>query len=375
MRILAIIRKELRQIRRDSRTLSFIIFMPALLLLVFGYVLSFDVKNIKTGVLDMDRSQHSRALIQSLAGGETFAVKTMFSRRDGINAALDNGDVSVVIVIPSGFGKKIEAGENAQIQSMLDGSNSQSATLIHGYVNGFAFTYSNKIVTNQLLAMGRDRMKAPVNIEPRLWYNPELKSSMFLIPGLMVFILMVTSTISTALSIVREKERGTIEQLLVSPLAAPEIIIGKTIPYVFIALASTAIILAVGDVAFDVSIKGSHALLLLSATLFTLCALGQGILISTITKSQQVAYMIATLSSMLPALLLSGFIFPIRNMPYAIQLVTYAIPARYFVEVLRSILLKGVGIEAYWKELLALSAFSIIVMAVASIRMARVKLG
>ena len=374
MRILAIIRKEFRQIRRDARTLSFIIFVPAILLLVFGYVLSFDVKNIKTGVLDMDRSQHSRALIQSLAGGKIFTVTTVLRHRDEINVALDNGYVSVVIVIPSGFGKKIEAGETAKIQSILDGSNSQSAALIHGYVNGFALTYSNKIVTKQLLAMGRDRMEAPVNIEPRLWYNPELKSSMFLIPGLMVFILMVTSTISTALSIVREKERGTIEQLLVSPLSAHEIIIGKTIPYVFIALTSTAIILAMGNVAFDITIKGSHALLLLAATLFTFCALGQGILISTITKSQQVAYTVATMSTMLPAMLLSGFIFPIRNMPYAIQLVTYLIPARYFVEVLRSILLKGVGIEAYWKELLALGVFSLVVLAVASIRMARVKL-
>ena len=373
-RLAAMIRKEFRQIFRDPRTLAMVIFTPALLLLLFGYVLNLDVKHIKTGILDLDRSPHSRSFAGSLTAGGHFNVVQVFGDDGEIDRSLDSGRTTVAVVIPSGFGKQLEAGKPASIQGVIDGSNSQMATIIQGYLKAFAQTYSTKIIMEQLLFQGYDRLPIPVVAGARLWYNPELKSSVFLIPGLMVFILMITCTISTALSIVRERERGTIEQLLVSPLTSPQITIGKTVPYIFIALASTSIILAVGNIAFSIQVKGGYLMLLLSATLFIFSALGQGIFISTITKSQQVAYFAAALSSILPSLLLSGFVFPIRNMPFVIQLVTYIVPARYFVVVLRSILIKGVGIETYWKELIALALFSLLMLGVSTVRMSRAKL-
>jgi ABC-2 type transport system permease protein len=374
MRLMAMIRKELRQILRDPRTLAMVVFTPALLLLMFGYVLSLDVKNIKTGILDLDRSSHSRSFISSLSAGGYFNIVRRFNDDGEIDRSLDSGEATVAVVIPAGFGKKLEGGRSAQLQAVIDGSNSQMATIIQGYIKAFAQIYSTKIIMEQLLFQGYDRLPIPVQIEARLWYNPELKSSVFLIPGLMVFILMITCTISTALSIVRERERGTIEQLLVSPLTSPQITLGKTVPYIFIALISTCIILAVGNIAFSVQVKGGYLMLFVSSILFIFSALGQGIFISTVTKSQQVAYFAAALSSILPSFLLSGFVFPIRNMPYAIQLVTYVVPARYFVVLLRSILIKGVGIEAYWKELIALALFSLLMLGASTARMSRARL-
>jgi ABC-2 type transport system permease protein len=374
MRLLAMIRKEFRQILRDPRTLALVIFTPALLLLVFGYVLSFDVKHIRTGIYDLDHSTHSRNLVHALEAVEQFDIVKVFDSRHEIDLSLDRGEVSVALVIPAGFGTDIEAGRAAAVQSIIDGSNSQTATFVQSYLKAFVQTQAVRLVSRRLMRYGYGSLTMPVMAQPRLWYNPELKSSLFLIPGLMVFVLMITCTISTALSIVREKERGSIEQLLVSPLTPSHIIIGKTVPYVFVALGSMSLILVTGHIFFDVSIRGSHVMLALSSTLFILAALAQGMLISSITKSQQVAYLIAALSSILPTFLLSGFVFPIRNMPWVIQMVTYIIPARYFVTILRAILIKGVGLETYWRELLALALFTFIVLGISTVRMARTRL-
>lgn len=373
-RTIAVIKKEFKQIFRDVRTLFLLIFFPPQLLLLFGYALSFDVKHIQTGVYDLDKSEQSRALLHALTATEYFDLAKTYENRADIDRGLDSGKTSVVIVIPHGFGRAIEEGETAKIQSLIDGANSQTAAITQGYIKAFAQAYSIKLASEQLLQLGYDRIKPPVDLEPRIWYNPELKSSMFLVPGLIVLILMLSCVISTALSIVREKERGTIEQLLVSPLNSAQIIIGKTIPYAIIALTSGALISGVGYLVFSVPIKGSIFILLIASTLFILSALGQGILISTITSSQQVAYQVAALTSMLPALLLSGFVFPIRNMPHVIQLITYIVPARYFISVLRAIMLKGAGIEAYWEDILSLAIFSTVMLLAATIRMSRTKL-
>jgi ABC-2 type transport system permease protein len=374
MRLLAMIRKEFRQVLRDPRTLTLIIFMPAALLLIFGFVLSFDVKHIRTAVLDLDGTQHSRRLVDALGAVEQFDIVGSVGGRRDIDLGLDSAAFTVAVVVPSGFGKAIEAGQDVSVQAVIDGSNSQMATMIQAYLKTFVQTYAVKLAGRQLLRFGYDTVRMPVMAQARLWYNPELKSSLFLIPGLMVFVLMITCTISTALSIVREKEKGSIEQLLVSPLTSPQIILGKTIPYVFVALASMVLILAVGYAFFGVAVKGNHLMLLLSSTLFILSALSMGILISSMTRSQQVAFFVAALTAILPTFLLSGFVFPIRNMPPAIQAISYVVPARYFVEVLRSILVKGVGVETYWQELVSLSVFTVAVLAVSTIRMSRTKL-
>lgn len=353
-----------------------VIFVPALLLLLFGYVLSFDIRNIETCLMDFDRSAHSRAFIRSIKATEIFKVKEEVLNLQKATQNLDNGKFTVSIIIPHGFGKKLEAGDMAKVQVFIDGSNSQMASIVQAYVRGFTYNYFRKILQDKELYLSyiSSGNSIPLEISPRIWFNPELKSNIFLIPGLIVFILMIICTISTALSIVREREKGTMEQLLVSPLHAWQIILGKVLPYVAIALSSTALIVIVANLAFGVKIKGNNAMFVLTTTLFILSALGQGIFISSITRSLQVAYFAAALSSILPSLLLSGFIFPIRNMPYVIQLITYIVPARYFVSILRCIMIKGVGIEAYWKQIIFLAIISLIMLAGATGKTAKAKL-
>ncbi len=374
MRVMAVILKEVRQVKRDWRVLFLLILMPAMLLLLFGYALNFDVRHVRLGVLDLDRTDASRRFTASLTASEYFDLVRVYSSRGEIGPSLDAGDVAVAVTLPAGFENEIEHGRISTISALIDGSNPQSATIFQGYINAFVQANAMKQVSLQLERRGREGMTLPVVLEPRIWYNPELKSSMFLIPGLIVFILMMTCVISTSLSVVRERERGTIEQLMVSPLSAQEIIIGKMIPYVLISLLSMLLILVIGNWIFDVPIRGSAVLLFFCALLFVLSAVGQGILISSATSSQQVAFQVATLTSMLPALLLSGFIFPIKSMPEVIQMVTLVIPARYFVVILRALILKGAGFEAVWHEVLALGIFSFFMLALATVRLRRAKL-
>lgn len=373
MNLHAVIKKEFIQIGRDPRSLFMLIFFPAFLLLFFGYVLSFDVRNVTLGVLDLDSTERSRELTLTLTGGEYFRLETMFTNRANLDAALDDGTVMVALVIPEGFAKALERGETAPVQGFIDGSDGRKAAIVQGYLQAYTTAYGQRIVADWALRMGR-KISLPITPEGRIWYNPELKSSLFLIAGLIVFILMITGTISTALSVVRERERGTMEQLLVSPLSAVTVIIGKTLPYLAIAGVSTVIILLVGNLAFDVVIKGSMLLLAAAALLFVLAALGQGILISTITSSQQVAFFAASLSSMLPSLLLSGFIFPISGMPPVIQVVTVVVPAKYFVELLRGIMMRGAGFETGMYDLLALALFSTFMIVVSAVRLKKVRL-
>jgi len=373
MNLHAVIKKEFIQIGRDPRSLFMLIFFPAFLLLFFGYVLSFDVRNVTLGVLDLDSTQRSRELTLTLTGGEYFKLETMFTNRDNLDAALDDGTVMVALVIPEGFAKALERGETAPVQGFIDGSDGRKAAIVQGYLQAYTTAYGQRIVADWALRMGK-KIALPITPEGRIWYNPELKSSLFLIAGLIVFILMITGTISTALSVVRERERGTMEQLLVSPLSAVTVIIGKTLPYLVISAVSTVIILMVGNIAFDVVIKGSMLLLAAASLLFVLAALGQGILISTITSSQQVAFFVAALSSMLPSLLLSGFIFPISGMPPVIQAVTTVVPAKYFVELLRGIMMRGAGFETGMYDLLALALFSTFMIVVSAVRLKKVRL-
>jgi ABC-2 type transport system permease protein len=280
---------------------------------------------------------------------------------------LDSFKSEVAILIPDGFGEKIAKSLVPQIGIFIDGTNAQIATIVQGYIRAISEFQSLKILSGYFSA-------PQIKAQPRIWYNPELRSNVFLIPGLIVFILMITCTISTALSIVRERERGTMEQLLISPLSGAHIILGKTLPYVFIALVSLSLVLVTSSLVFNINVKGSYGLLFLSSILFIVCACGQGIFISSVTRSQQVAYFASALSSILPSLILSGFIFPIRNMPYAIQILTYIVPARYFVALLRSIMIKGVHFNIFWKEMLALFLFSLFILLGAIMRMKKAKM-
>jgi ABC-2 type transport system permease protein len=372
LNILPIVRKEFRQIKRDKRILSILLFIPALMLLMFGYALNFDVKHTSMAVYDEDRSSVSREFIEQFFISEYFTkVQTLESKAE-INNLLDAEKARAVLVIPSSFTKDIQHGRTASVQVIVDGTNSNAAATVLGYINAIIQQYSVKVMTESFIRMGQQNITMPIDFEPRVWYNPELESAKFLVPGLIAFILMVTAVISTALAIVRERELGTMEQLMVSPIKPIELILGKTIPYTIISLFATVTILFLGSILFDVSIKGSIFLLSLVTFIFFIGSLGMGLLISTMVETQQLAFMIAAIVSMLPTFILSGFVFPIRNMPIIIQGITYVLPARYFLVALRAIILKGAGLSAFWDQALILAVYALIMISVSSLRMRKI---
>jgi ABC-2 type transport system permease protein len=362
-------RKEFRQIRRDTRSLIFMIFIPAFMLFLFGYALNFDVKHIPLAVVDLDGSHASRELAEKFATTEYFDVKARPAGTAVLDGLMARESVRAALVIPEGFAEDLLAGRSPDVQFILDGANAMSGTTAAGYAGAILQSYSQRVTLAALARRGAGGVVLPLKTEVRVWYNPELRSAKFLVPGLMAFILMVILTVSTAFSVVREKERGTMEQITVSPVRPAGLIIGKMIPYVLISLASAHSILALGWVLFGVAIKGSYLLLLPTMLLFLVCGLGQGILISSLTRTQQVAFLISVLTTFLPTFILSGFVFPIRNMPDIIQAVTYLVPARYFLAALRAIILKGAGLHAFWDQLLFLAGFAVLTLAAAVSRL------
>jgi ABC-2 type transport system permease protein len=368
-RILPIVRKEFRQVSRDKRSLGVLIFIPAFMLLMFGYAVNFDVRNIPLAIHDSDNSPESRSLVQSFLSSDYFVLVSHVDRTSELTGFLDTEKIRVGIVIPKGYANAIHAGETPEIQALIDGANASAASTVLGYINAVVQNESVGMAASILERSGRGDVAVPIDFRPRVWYNPDLLSARFLIPGLIAFILMVTCVVSTSLSVVREKERGTMEQIVVSPVKPVELIIGKTIPYVFTSLLSTVIILAVGYLLFGISVQGSYILLFFIVLLFLFGALGWGLFISTIAETQQVAFLISLTTTMLPTFLLSGFIFPIQNMPAAIQAVTYIVPAKYFLVALRGVMLKGTGLTAYWDQLVFLFIYAVILLIVSSVRL------
>ena len=358
-----VMRKEFRQIRRDSRSLVFMIFIPAFLLLMFGFALNFDVKHIPLAVVDQDGSRASRELAEKFRTTEYFDVKAARGRTDDVDGLMAREKIKAALVIPVKFSEDLLAGRSPSVQFLIDGANAMSGTTAAGYAAAILQSYSQRITLEALSRRGLGGLMMPLRTEVRVWYNPELRSARFLVPGLMAFILMVILTTSTAFSIVREKERGTMEQINVSPLRPAALIIGKMIPYVLISLASAHLVLGLGWVLFGVAVKGNYFLLLLTMVLFLISGLGQGILISAITRTQQVAFLLCVLTTILPTFILSGFVFPVRNMPAVIQLVTYFVPAKYFLVALRAIILKGAGLSAFWDQTLFLVGFAVLTLA------------
>jgi ABC-2 type transport system permease protein len=366
-----VIVKEFRQIRRDVRSLAFMIFLPAFMLLLFGYALNFDIKHIPLAVVDQDGSRASRDLVDKFRTTEYFDLKTVLPKTAAIDPILAREDVRVALVIPAKFADDLAAGQSPEVQVIVDGSNAMSGTTAAGYVGAILQSYSQRITLQALARRGLTDVVLPLETEVRVWYNPELRSANFLVPGLMAFILMVIVTVSTAFSVVREKERGTMDQIMVSSIRPAELILGKIVPYVVISLGSAHLVLLLGEVLFGVGIRGSYPLLLLAMVLFVTGALGQGLLISTITRTQQVAFLLAILTTMLPNFILSGFVFPIRNMPPVVQAVTYLVPARYFLAALRAIILKGAGIGAIWDQFLFLIGFALLSLGTSAVRLSK----
>lgn len=371
-RIYAIAKKEYRQLKRDTRMLLIVFFFPVILLAIFGYAINFDVHNIKIAVYDQDKSDYTREFVDELISSDYFDLVTYVDNEDEIETLLDEKIVQAVIVFPNDLSKKLNNKQQVKIQYLVDGVDGNTANVIVNYVNAATYSYSLNL-TKEYLAVTGKKTYVPINLEPRFWFNPELESARFLIPGLMGMILIITAVISISLSIVREKERGTIEQINVSPLSSVELIVGKTIPYVVISLINAGIVLAAGYLLFGIAIKGNIILLLFGTFTFLFAALGLGIFISTVADSQQVAFQAANVASLLPSLILSGFIFPIESMPTIIQYVSNITPAKFYIVILRAILLRGVGISAFWEQLIYLLIFGSIFIVFATIVNKKVK--
>lgn len=365
-RIYAIAKKEFKQLKRDTRMLFIVFFFPVVLLAIFGYAINFDVKNIKIAVYDQDKSDYTREYLNGLVSSEYFDIVTYIDSDEEIKKILDEKIVQAVIVFPNDLSRRLNNNEEVKVQYLVDGVDGNTANVIVNYVNAATYSYSLKLTKEYLAVKGKE-IYVPINLEPRFWFNPELESTKFLIPGLMGMILIITAVISVSLSIVREKERGTIEQINVSPLSSFELIIGKTAPYIIISLINATIVLLAGYILFGIVIKGDILLLLISTLTFLFAALGLGIFISSVADSQQVAFQAANVTSLLPSLILSGFIFPIESMPTIIQWVTNITPAKFYIVSLRAILLRGVGITAFWEQLIYLMIFGVIFISLATL--------
>jgi ABC-2 type transport system permease protein len=369
-RLAAVVVKEVRQIRRDPFSLMMLIALPAFMLVLYGFALNFDVRHVRLALQDRDRSAASRELLASFTRSTYFDLVASPAPGEDLEALLERRVAKAVLVVPEGYGRHLDGGRPAPVQLLLDGADSTTAQTVLGYARALVAEQNASLAATALARAGR-RAEAPLVVEPRILFNPELESTQFLVPGLIGFLLMLTAVLSTALSVVREKERGTMEQLRVAPLRTGELILGKTVPYLGISLLATLVILLAARVLFGVEIRGPHLDLLLAVLLYLFGALGFGLLISTIAHTQVLAFQAGLIASMLPAILLSGFIFQIRVMPEALQLVTYLVPARYFLVILRGIILKGEGLATYWPQVGALALYGLATVALASLRLTR----
>jgi ABC-2 type transport system permease protein len=365
-KLLSVGRKEVRQIVRDPRTLATLLLVPAIFLLVYGYALSWDLRHVRLGVLDRDRSAGSRSLVAAFTNSGYFDPFASVTSEAEVTRMMDDGSIRIALVIPPGLERDVTGGRTVPVQVILSGDNANTATTVMGYALTIIQTESSRYHMQADTTGG-----VPVVAVPRIWYNPQLRSALFLVPGLIAYIMMITAVVSTSLSIVREKERGTIEQIRMAPLGPGAFVVGKTIPYFVISFVSAIVIVLAAMALFGLPMRGSWVLLAATMSLFLAGALGLGLLISSVADTQQVAFQIALLTSFLPTLLLSGFIFPIASMPEFLQLITRIVPARYFLVALRGIVLKGVGWMAIWDQLAALLVYAAAMLLLASVRLRR----
>jgi ABC-2 type transport system permease protein len=352
VRLLAVARKEVIQLRRDPRSLILAFALPVLLLVLFGYAITWDVNEIALAVVDFDHSQASRDLVQSFVASGYFVVKADVERTSDIEALLERGDVRIGLVIPAGFARALARGDGAAVQALADGSDANTAGIALGYAQAAVQTYSMRI-----LLQGQ-ALSFPLSPRSRIWYNEDLSSRNMIVPGLVAVIMMIIAAMLTSLTISREWERGTMEQLAATPVSRLEVVLGKLLPYLGIGLIDVAVIAALGMLLFDVPLRGSPVLLMVLSTAFLLGSLGMGLVISAVAKSQLLATQMAMITTFLPAFLLSGFMFAIDVMPLPLQAISYLIPARYFLVVTRGIFLKGVGVEVLFVQGLLMIAFA-----------------
>jgi len=366
--ILHLVRKELRQIFRDPTMLRIIFLMPLMQLFVLGYAVTFDVKNVALLVIDRDATSASRELVDRFAHNEHFVVKRIGDPGKGIEGYLRRGEAVLAIVIPKHFGRSLETGRPTEVEILLDGQNSNTAGIALGYCNRILYRFASDRAAEGLARSPRvTRAMRFIEPETRVWYNPELKSVYFMIPGIISILLTIITMLLTGLAIVKERETGTLEQLLVTPLKPWQIIAGKTIPFAMLGIAEMALATTVGVLWFNIPIVGNVALLALLGLTFILATLGLGVLISTMAGTQQQALFI-TWFFLQMFILLSGLFYPIENMPRAVQMITVINPLRYFIAINREIFLKGGGLGVLWSELRSLLAIGVCVFGFATLR-------
>jgi len=351
-RLMAVARKELIQIRRDPRSLLLAFLLPVLLLVLFGYAITWDVEEIQTAVVDQDQSARSRELLDRFRASGYFEIRHHLDRTADLTPLLERSTIQIALVIPPGFAADLDAGRPAPLQAIVDGSDANTATITLGYARAIVERYASSAVL-----AGR-RFTPPLRVESRVWYNEDLKSRNMIVPGLVAVIMSIIAAMLTSLTIAREWERGTMEQLAATPVSRLEVVLGKLLPYLGIGLVDVAVTALLGVVVFTVPFRGSILIFAGLTLLFLIGALGLGMFISAATRSQLLATQTAMMATFLPAYLLSGFMFAISAMPPALQLVTLVVPARYFLVVTRGIFLKGVGLDVLYLPGLAMLAFA-----------------
>ncbi|WP_296753795.1 ABC transporter permease [Thiobacillus sp.] len=366
-RIYRMLVKEFIQVLRDPRMKALIFVMPVIQLIMFGYAVTTDVDHIKTAVCDLDKSPQSRALIERFTASGYFTVVDNTDRPERLGELLDRGQATIGIQINRGFAEDLKSGRQAAIQTIVDGTDSNTGTVAMDYAQRITQEFSRARVVPGELAQPAPPQTGPIELRSRAWYNPDLKSRYFNVPGVIAVVVLLISLLLTAMAIVREREIGTMEQLMVTPIRSFELILGKTLPFVLISFIDVLVVTAIGVSWFNVPIQGSLALLLFGAGLYLMSTIGIGLFISTISQTQQQALM-SSFFFYLPAVLLSGFMFPISNMPEPAQWLTYLNPLRYFLVIIRDIFLKGSGWDILWPQFAALAVLGTALLTMSSLR-------
>jgi len=368
-RLIAIIRKEFIHVFRDWRSLGMAIAIPVLLILLFGYALNMDLKDVPTVIWDQSHTPESRELISLYDGSPYFSVNEYYDNYRGIQADLDNGRAMVALVIPSDFAEGVNGNKQVTVQVITDGSDANTARLAMTYATGVGMIYNLKVTSRRMSIMGRGEIAAPVELSPRGWYNSALRSQNVIIPGIVAIVMVVIAAMLTSVTVAKEWELGTMEQLISTPVRGPELVFGKVVPYFVIGMFDVTLAVVMGYFIFDVPLRGSPGLVFGMAAIFLTGALFFGIMLSIVLKKMVLANQMALLGSFLPTMLLSGFAFAIENMPGWIQVITYIVPARYFIALLRGIYLKGIGLEILWLNALLLTIYAVVMVVLANRRM------
>jgi len=358
-RIWAIARKEFIHIYRDSRSLGLVILMPGLLMLLFGYAVSLDVKNVPMAVLDRVQDQESRSFIQRFSASPYFDLRIFAKDEKELKQLIDKGEVKIGLILPWDFSRTVKAGKKATVQVLLDGTDSNTANIALSYVEAISRQYTQEKTFLKIDRMGGQKPIVPLEGQVRIWFNEELESKNYFIPGLIAVIISIIGVLLTGQVIAREWDRGTMELLISTPVKKGELIIGKLLPYFFLGVLDLSLAVLVGQWGFKVPLRGSVTLLFILSSIYILVALALGLTISTVTRTQLLANQMAMVIGFLPTFLLSGFTFVIANMPIWLQIITYTIAPRYYVTILKEIFLKGAGMSFLWRETLVLIAFAV----------------